>query len=89
MTIEGRDKVEVGYGLMPEFWGPGLAVELTRESLRVGFMVVGLREIVAFTLVDNRRSRRVMEKAGFQYERAFEYANLPHVLYRVQNPVTA
>jgi hypothetical protein len=32
--------------------------------------------------VINHRSRRVMEKAGFIYEREFEHGGAPHVLYR-------
>lgn len=39
-------------------------------------------ELVAFTLPHNAASRRVMEKAGFAYERDTEHAGLPHVLYR-------
>jgi RimJ/RimL family protein N-acetyltransferase len=37
---------------------------------------------VSFTLPNNLASRRVMDKAGFRYERNFIHANLPHVLYR-------
>src|SRR5438477_10627791 len=34
LTLEGKVEVEVGYALMPEFWGRGLATELARESVR-------------------------------------------------------
>src|SRR5437762_126203 len=37
-VVEGKPDVEVAYGLMPEFWGRGLATELARESVRVGFV---------------------------------------------------
>ena len=40
------------------------------------------RDLIAFTLPDNLASRRVMEKAGFAYEREILHAGLPHVLYR-------
>src|SRR3954454_14669178 len=82
--VGGRDEVEVGYGLVPDSWGRGLATELARESVRVGFEVLGLADLVSFTLPTNSRSRRVMEKAGFRYERDVEHANLPHVLYRLR-----
>src|SRR5947209_3910105 len=39
-TIQGKVEIEVGYGLMREFWGQGLATELAHESLRVGFEVL-------------------------------------------------
>ena len=79
--VGGRDEVEVGYGLVPDFWGQGLATELARESVRVGFEVLGLP---SFTLPTNGRSRRVMEKSGFRCERGVEHAGLPHVLYRLR-----
>jgi RimJ/RimL family protein N-acetyltransferase len=82
-VLEGRPEVELGYGLRPEFWGKGLATELARESVRVGFTVLDVPELVGFTLTDNRGSRRVMEKAGFRYERDIIHADLPHVLYRL------
>ena len=38
----------------------------------------------AFTLPDNIASRRVMEKAGFSYERDILRVGLAHVLYRLR-----
>jgi ribosomal-protein-alanine N-acetyltransferase len=82
LNIDGREEVEVGYALRPEFWGRGYATELARESVRVGFAQLKLPELVSFTQPKNVASRRVMEKAGFRYERDFIYANTPQVLYR-------
>ena len=82
VVVEDKNEVEVGYGFLPELWGRGLATELARESVRVGFHSLALPELVSFTQVTNLASRRVMEKAGFHYERDFTYFNLPHVLYR-------
>lgn len=82
-TIEGQVEIEVGYGLMREFWGMGLATELARECLRVGFAELHRPDLVCFTLTTNGASRRVMEKAGFRYEREVVYAELPHVLFRL------
>lgn len=76
-------EVEVGYGFRAEVWGRGLATELAREAVRVGFEVLGLESIISFTLPHNRASRRVMEKAGFRYERDGEWAGHPHVFYRI------
>ena len=86
VLVEGRDEVEVGYGFVPEYWGRGFATELARESVRVGFNELRLPNMVSFTLPTNLASRRVMEKAGFRYERDFIYANLTHVLYRQRAP---
>jgi ribosomal-protein-alanine N-acetyltransferase len=60
VVIDGKEEVEVGYGLVPEFWGQGLATELAVASVRAGFEVLQLPEIVSFTLPTNKKSRRVM-----------------------------
>jgi RimJ/RimL family protein N-acetyltransferase len=78
----GLHDVEAGWAIVPDRWGQGLATELAHASVEVGFEQIGLLEIVAFTLPTNTASRRVMEKAGFAYERDIVHAGLPHVLYR-------
>jgi RimJ/RimL family protein N-acetyltransferase len=82
-SLDGRDELELGYGLMSEYWGKGLATELSRETLRVAFTVLNASELICFTLPNNVGSRRVMEKVGFHYEKDFVHADLPHVLYRL------
>jgi [ribosomal protein S5]-alanine N-acetyltransferase len=73
--------VEVGWAVRPEWWGRGFATELAQTSVEVAFEVIGLPELIAFTLPDNAASRRVIEKAGFRYVGEIEHAELPHVLY--------
>ncbi|MBI1816268.1 MAG: GNAT family N-acetyltransferase [Deltaproteobacteria bacterium] len=82
VAVGEREEVEVAYALMPEFWRRGLATELARECVRVGFAELQRADLVCFTLTTNRASQRVMECAGFVYERDVIYADLPHVLYR-------
>jgi ribosomal-protein-alanine N-acetyltransferase len=83
--VGGHDEVEVGYALMPEFWNQDLATEIAQASVDIGFMQCALQELVAFTLPTNLASRRVMEKAGFRFERDIVYKDLPHVLYRLRH----
>ena len=78
----GCDEIEVGWAIVPERWGEGLATELALTSVEAGFGTLELTELIAYTLVDNVASRRVMEKAGFSYERGMQHVGRPHVLYR-------
>ncbi len=80
--VDGEPAVEVGWSITPSRWGEGLATEAARASLAWGFEHAGLEVIVAFALLDNVRSRRVMEKLEMRYERDFIRAGLPHALYR-------
>lgn len=83
VVVGGGPEIEVGYALMPEYWGRGLATELASECARVAFDVLGRRDLVAFTLPTNDASRRVMQRLGFLYERDVIWAGMPHVLYRL------
>jgi RimJ/RimL family protein N-acetyltransferase len=84
IQLTGRDEVELAYGFVANAWGRGLATELAETSVGVGFEVLRAPDLVCFTLTTNTRSRRVMEKAGFRYERDGEHAGLPHVFYRLR-----
>ncbi len=81
--VGGNDEVELAYALMAEYWGRGLATEMAQEIVAVAFERLHLTEVVCFTLTTNRASQRVMEKAGFEYERGVVHAGSPHVLYRI------
>ena len=81
--VGGEDEVELAYALAPDYWNRGLATEMARAILKVAFEDLGLTYVVCFTLPANRASRRVMEKAGFEYERYVVHAGSPCVLYRI------
>jgi RimJ/RimL family protein N-acetyltransferase len=67
---------------MPDFWGHGLATELAHAFVEIGFETLRLPELIALTLTTNAKSRRVMEKAGFRYERDVVKMDMPHILCR-------
>jgi ribosomal-protein-alanine N-acetyltransferase len=81
--VQGVDEVELLYALRPEFWGRGLATEAGGALLGLAFSAASLPSVVAYTLPHNVRSRRVMEKLGFTYEREFPHEDHTRVLYRV------
>lgn len=81
---------EVGWRLLPQWWGLGLATEGARASLAHGFDVVGLPEILSFTVVNNVPSRAVMERIGMHPDGEFDHPRAQpdahwkrHALYRM------
>jgi RimJ/RimL family protein N-acetyltransferase len=87
--------VEIGWRLAAEHWGRGYATEGARACLSFGFDQLSQREIFSFTVSQNVRSRRVMEKLGMTHNPADDFAHpsLPaghprqrHVLYRLRHP---
>jgi [ribosomal protein S5]-alanine N-acetyltransferase len=86
VIVNDREEVELGYALMPEFWGRELAVEIGKKALSIAFNDFSYPSVVCYTLVENKRSERVMQKIGFFFEQEIIHANYPHVLYRYKNP---
>jgi RimJ/RimL family protein N-acetyltransferase len=81
VRIGGADEVELAYALGSEAWGRGLATEIARAILAIGFCQLQLSRVVAFTLKSNEPSMRVMERVGCLFERELIHAGLPHLLY--------
>jgi len=65
---DGRDDVDIGYALLPEYCGKGFAAEAVRGVLASDALRHGLRRVVAVVNPDNTDSIRVLENAGFQFE---------------------
>ena len=61
-------RAEIGYWLLPEWWGQGAATECVAATLKHAFGSLGLHRVAADVEVDNYRSRRLLERLGFQLE---------------------
>ena len=68
-TVDGVDEIEIGYRLMPESWGKGLATEATRALLAHAFAELGLPRVISIIEPANVGSIRVAEKAGLTLEK--------------------
>jgi len=84
--------VEIGWRLSSKHWGKGYATEAAKAAVNFAFNELKLKEIVAFTTINNKKSRRVMEKLGMTHHSKddFDHPRLPadsplrrHVLYRL------
>ncbi len=85
--------IELGYRLGFEHWGKGYASEGAKAALEYGFNQLNLKEIVAFTPIQNLRSQLVMKRIGmhnnpshnFDHPKlAEEHPLKKHVLYRLR-----
>ncbi|MDQ2681820.1 MAG: GNAT family N-acetyltransferase [Candidatus Eremiobacteraeota bacterium] len=57
---------EIGYSILPEFCGKGIATEAVRALLVEGFEHATLRRITAYCVPENTASVRVLNKLGFK-----------------------
>ena len=75
---------ELGFHLLPEFWGRGLATEAGRAAIDYAQRVLGARSLFAGHHPDNTVSGHVLQKLGFESIGARFYAptGLLHPSYR-------
>jgi RimJ/RimL family protein N-acetyltransferase len=87
--------IEMGWRLIPQAWGQGLASEGAAAALAWGFANPDADEIVAFTADTNLASQGVMRKIGMRHDpaRDFEHPRLAvgnplrnHVLFTIDRP---
>ncbi|MBK8283691.1 MAG: GNAT family N-acetyltransferase [Ahniella sp.] len=66
---DGLDGIDLGYALLPEFRGRGLAVEAASAVLAWGQKQLGLSRVLAIVNPDNAASIAVLERVGMRFER--------------------
>lgn len=65
----GLDDVDLGYALLPEARGQGLAREAARACLDHAHRHLGLARVAAITRDDNQPSKALLDQLGFVYQR--------------------
>ncbi len=87
-TVNGMTNFyDLGYRLLPKYWGHGLATESAMASLTYGFDVLGLEVIYAAAHVDNIGSNSVLRKVGMQVLNSFDYDGELHYWYELDAKV--
>jgi RimJ/RimL family protein N-acetyltransferase len=70
LRIAERDltTAEIGYSIVRDFRGRGIATEAVRSLIDEAFAQAGLTRVNAYCLPENTPSRRVLERLGFSQE---------------------
>lgn len=77
VVLDGVDRLEWGWRLIPEARGAGYATEATAALLSVADRVDD-GEILCLLDADNHPSRRVADKVGFEWWRRIEWLDDPN-----------
>lgn len=67
-------EADLGYRMLPQYWGQGLASEMAVSLVVHAFDDLGLKKILGFAMPENPASCRVLEKAGFHFDK---FAEIP------------
>jgi len=65
-------ETEIGYRIMEEYWGKGVATEIAKQLIRFSFRTFNPTAVIAFVDVHNAASIRVLEKAGMENVQRFD-----------------
>ncbi|RLD97458.1 MAG: N-acetyltransferase [Bacteroidetes bacterium] len=81
ITKEKPQEAELGYMLLPEFWGNGFGNEIAEILLEVAKLDPKLKRVYANTDPNNVASRKILIKNGFTSEEINELDGLPNEVF--------
>ncbi|WP_421532538.1 GNAT family N-acetyltransferase [Lelliottia amnigena] len=74
VSTQFREEADIGYTVIPQAQGRGIASEALRAVCDYAFNLVGVNAVNAYVLADNVGSVRVLEKTGFVRTQVLEKA---------------
>jgi ribosomal-protein-alanine N-acetyltransferase len=80
---DDMDYYDLGYRLLENHWGKGIATETSIAALKYGFEALKLTEIYAGARIDNIASNKVLQKVGLSQMEVFDYDGKLHNWYRI------
>lgn len=64
-----KQNTQLGYALLPQYWGRGYATELTRAGIQYFWRKSKDEVLYAMTETENQASQKVLLKCGFVFEK--------------------
>lgn len=61
-------KIEIGYWLLPEYWGSSIIKEAGLVACEYVFQIMSVHRIEAVVETENLNSKKIMNKLGFELE---------------------
>jgi [ribosomal protein S5]-alanine N-acetyltransferase len=83
-----EDIIELGFHLLPKFWGQGLATEAARAVIPYAFEKYAAKKLAAGHHPDNLNSKKVLSKLGFAFSHQENFPELDMDIpyYLLENP---
>jgi [ribosomal protein S5]-alanine N-acetyltransferase len=67
------DHADIGFAMLPTYFGKGYAFEVATATLQYGLHTLGFQTVLAITSPDNVDSGKLLEKLGFKFDRLEEF----------------
>jgi len=82
-TIEDTLEIEIGYSLLPKYWGRGYASEAAQFFRDFGFEHENLDQIISVIDIRNSASQKVAVRNGMFIDRQIKYFDLDVYIYQI------
>ncbi|MEM0517861.1 GNAT family N-acetyltransferase [Aequorivita flava] len=82
LTAEGE--AEIGYVLMPQYWGKGFGNEIAETLTNRGREVEKISTLIAIIDPVNIASQKILSNQGFQFDYNGEYFGLPATYFKLK-----
>jgi ribosomal-protein-alanine N-acetyltransferase len=83
--LSENDEIDLGYRLMPPFWGKGYAFEAAKHTITYGLQQLHLKTIVGRAHIQNTASLHILEKVGMQFIKEEILDDCPVKTYTISN----
>jgi [ribosomal protein S5]-alanine N-acetyltransferase len=81
--VDGAAELEVGYDLIPRFWGKGYATEAAIACRDLAFTGCGIESLVSIIDVGNIRSQKVADRNGMKPGKRTRWRDYDVIIYRI------
>ena len=87
--VNGQQEIEIGYHVLPKYWGMGFAPEAAQFFKQYAFGNNLAGSVISIIHTENTNSQRVAAKNGMARTVQTEFQQKPVFIYRVQKPAAA
>ncbi len=82
-TVDEITELEVGYSLLPEFWGKGYATEAALACRNFAFSNNFSESLISIIAVTNEPSMQVARRNGMEIDKHTVYQDNPVTIFRI------
>ena len=77
------DEAEIGYVILPDFWGKGFGSEISMKLVELSKSLQEIKSLIAIIDPENHASKKILVKCGFLLEKEGLIDGLPGEIYRL------
>jgi len=82
--INGKEEIEIGYWLLPQYWGKGYAKEAAAAFRDYGFQALQMNKLISLINPNHPASIFVARKTGLSYEKTTSFQGMDVLVYSIK-----